>query len=286
MTSNKNSSSHPESKVPTATQIAHALPILRKRIVELQQIEVSLITQFSNPNIDAIEKKINHVIEDLYGERTDKYYRFCVNLNQSPISMSGPTPIPRIRKGYRDGIDSATSKLNALIEIVEKSPAPLAVEHRYDSTCDLQEARVFVVHGHDHGALSQVARFLEKFSLNVTILHEQPNQGLTLIEKLESNSIADFAVVILTADDVGGEKNSTQQQLKPRARQNVIFELGFFLAKLGRAKVCVLHTEGIVLPSDYQGVLYIPLDVTGSWELKLVKEMKHAGLNVDLNKAA
>jgi predicted nucleotide-binding protein len=146
------------------------------------------------------------------------------------------------------------------------------------------EERVFVVHGQNMGIMETVARFLEtKLSLLVTVLHEQPNQGKTIIEKFEDHSDVAFAVVLLTADDKGGAKSQSPESQKPRARQNVIFELGFFLAKLGRGKVCALYEEGVEIPSDFAGVLYIPLD---NWQLRLARELKAAGLPVDLNRLA
>lgn len=145
---------------------------------------------------------------------------------------------------------------------------------------------VFIVHGHDEAIKQTVARLLEQLELNPIILHEKPDKGQTIIEKLEaSSSEIDicYAVVILTPDDVGA-KVSEKEKLLPRARQNVVFELGYFIAKLGRQRVQALYTEGVELPSDYQGVLYTQLDDAGAWKLKLAKEMKATGIDIDLNK--
>ena len=103
-----------------------------------------------------------------------------------------------------------------------------------------------------------------------------------IIEKLEDHANdVDFAVVLMTGDDVGG---SDPAKLRPRARQNVVMELGMFVGKLGRRRVRVLYEEGVEMPSDYLGVLYIPLDPGGAWRFKLVNEMKSAGLTVDANR--
>ncbi len=147
---------------------------------------------------------------------------------------------------------------------------------------------VFIVHGHDEATKQSVARFLERLDLEVVILHERPDKGKTVIEKLEASSsevdIA-YAIVILTPDDVGA-LISEKDKLQPRARQNVVFELGYFIAKLGRQRVRALYTEEVELPSDYQGVLYTPLDKLGAWRLELAREIKAAGINIDLNKIA
>ena len=143
--------------------------------------------------------------------------------------------------------------------------------------------KIFVVHGHDEAANESVARFLAKLDLEPVILHEQKNDGETVIEKFEHHpSDVRFAVVLLTPDDVGSVKTS-QEALHPRVRQDVIFELGYFVAKLGRKNVCALYKD-IELPSDFSGVLYISMEAGGVWKYHLAKEMKQAGLDVDMNK--
>lgn len=147
-------------------------------------------------------------------------------------------------------------------------------------------SRVFIVHGHDEAALQSVARFLEKLGLPNTILREQPNQGRTIIEKFIDYSDAAFAVVLLTGDDLGGSAGEPPESQSRRPRQNVIFELGFFLGKLGRERVCALYEAGVEVLSDYSGVIFVPLDAREAWRFELAREMKAAGLPVDLNRLA
>ncbi len=141
--------------------------------------------------------------------------------------------------------------------------------------------RVFVVHGHDDGTKQAVARYLERLGLEAVILHEKPNEGRTVIDKFERHSDVAFAVVLLTPDDVGAAK-SEAADLKPRARQNVVFELGYFVGKLTRARVCALHKGGVELPSDLQGVLYVELDEKGAWRLQLAQELMNVRLPINL----
>ena len=145
--------------------------------------------------------------------------------------------------------------------------------------------KTFLVHGRDGGILEGTARFLEKLGVPPIILHEQPDQGRTIIEKFVDYSDVAFAVVLLTSDDRGSLADEKYEEQKPRARQNVIFELGYFIGKLGRNRVCALYREGVEIPSDYAGVLFVPLDDGGAWKLKLAKEMKAAGLDIDMNRA-
>lgn len=142
---------------------------------------------------------------------------------------------------------------------------------------------VFIVHGSDDKAKVEVARFLEKVKLKAVILHEQPSKGRTILEKFEHHANdASYAVVLLTADDdVSGGRNG--QLSRKQARQNVVFELGFFCGGSGRSRVAVLYEDGVALPSDISGLVYIPLDSQGAWQLALAKELKAAGLSVNFS---
>lgn len=144
------------------------------------------------------------------------------------------------------------------------------------------EGNVFLVHGHNNEAKVSVTRFLEKFGLKVTILHEQPSLGRTIVEKFENYAKVDYAVVLLTGDDIGARKD-TPDKLVPRARQNVVLELGYFLGALGREKVCALVEQGVEIPSDFSGVVYVPYDKSNTWQLLLAREIKASGIQIDLN---
>jgi predicted nucleotide-binding protein len=143
---------------------------------------------------------------------------------------------------------------------------------------------VFLVHGHNEALREMSARFMEKLGLQVVILSEQISRGETIIEKLERHSLVQFAVVLMTADDVGGKKGATPEGWQGRARQNVVLELGYFMAKIGRNRVCVVYENGVELPSDYYGVVFIPFDDHGAWRYALAKELRQGGLSVDLNR--
>lgn len=146
-------------------------------------------------------------------------------------------------------------------------------------------ARVFIVHGHDEAAKFAVQALLGRLGLEGVILDEQTGRGSTIIEKFEREAdSASFAVVLLTPDDKGGVAEATVDQLRLRARQNVILELGYFAAKLGRGRVCALRRGNVEIPSDFSGVQYLDYDSGGAWRLALAKEMRAAGLPIDLNR--
>ena len=147
-------------------------------------------------------------------------------------------------------------------------------------------SKVFIVHGHSQSPIFQTEAFLRKLGLEPIILRDQVNQGQTIIEKLEKNTDVAFAIVLYTACDFGctKEDKGKKDKLRPRARQNVVFEHGYLNAKLGRNRVCALVEEGVEKPSDLAGIVYVPIDPNGAWKIKVANEMKAAGLEVDLNK--
>lgn len=179
-----------------------------------------------------------------------------------------------LQMGYLEG-------LIAMAQESANSQTPATSERHVP----LEGRDVFVVHGHDEAAKESVARFIEKVGLKPVILHEQPNEGRTVIEKFEiySKGVV-FAVVLLTPDDLACEASAKPEvsQLKARARQNVIMELGYFVGRLGRTRVCALHKGNVELPSDYQGVLYVPMDSGGAWRTKLAQEFNQSKISFDL----
>jgi len=190
------------------------------------------------------------------------------------------------QRHYRDTIETQLSRLAGLTELIETEQQLRAGVAPHATNSDAVGANahgIFVVHGHNATALHEVARFLEKLRQQVVVLREQPNRGQTVIEKFEIYANVGFAVVLLTGDDHGGVVGTDSFAM--RARQNVVFELGYFIGRLGRNRVCALYQPGVELPSDYSGVLYYELDVGGSWRLQLARELKAAGLPVDMNDA-
>jgi predicted nucleotide-binding protein len=124
---------------------------------------------------------------------------------------------------------------------------------------------------------------LEKIGIEAIVLKEQPDQGRTIIEKFEiSAQDVGFAVILMTPDDVGGSVSA--QSLGARVRQNVIFELGYFVAKLGRGRVCLLRKGAVEMPSDLFGVIDTDMDVGGGWKVKLAKELRAAKIKFDESK--
>ena len=142
--------------------------------------------------------------------------------------------------------------------------------------------KVFIVHGHDHALLQEVEMMLHRIGLDPIILMNQVNAGRTIIEKIEECTNVGFGIVLYTACDEGRKKGS--DALNDRARQNVVFEHGYLCAKLGRNRVVALNDDGVEVPSDLSGVLYIPHSAQ-DWKQQLMREMEEAGLQFDPLKA-
>ncbi len=198
--------------------------------------------------------------------------------------MSGGSPDPQRRlQSVRYDIEHQKQKLVSIANRLDLYDEPSRVGSEAGRTSTMPRGQtVFVVHGHDDVRKLEVAHFIERVTgRRPTILHEQSNRGRTVIEKLEDHAAeAGFAVVLLTGDDVGGVDKVS---LRPRARQNVVMELGLFMGLLGRSGVVAPCEEGVERPSDIDGVLY--LSFAEDWQLKLAQEMKAAKINLDLNKS-
>lgn len=179
----------------------------------------------------------------------------------------------------RRGVLQAVAKLQAAITQVNL----LEEAQSSDPLAGATRTQIFIVHGHDDGLKETVARFLAKLTGNEpVILHEQVSAGDTIMEKLERfASTARYAVVLATPDDVGRAKDDVD--LLPRARQNVILELGYFFAALGRSNVALLYKPGVERPGDTDGIVHIAVDDAGAWKISLLKEIEAAGIDVDRN---
>ena len=181
---------------------------------------------------------------------------------------------------YKKDIERLNNQMRGDIEklplikcTIEESALPITPKDEKLSN------RIFIVHGHDGELKEKVARTLTLLGLEPIILHEQADGGRTIIEKFEEYAKdVNFAVILLTADDkIEGTESF-------RARQNVVFEMGYFMGALGRDHVMCLVQENVETPGDIDGVVYTNIDKNGIWKYSLVKELKTCGYDVDANK--
>jgi predicted nucleotide-binding protein len=268
-------------------EIRAGIARLSKRAEELNAFDPSTISDGNPPELMALSTAITDSLAKTFGAETHEYRQY---IDAADLAHTGPmffyagmppTPLSEKRASVREHIKRALALVNAAIASLREDVANDAsllrpsLEARGPAS-----RRVFVVHGHDEGAREMVARFLERLGFDAVILHERANQGKTVIEKVEAHGDVSFAVVLLTPDDVGGAAASS---LLPRARQNVILELGYFVGRLGRDKVCALKKGAVELPSDFGGVVYEDLDEGGAWKQALARELDAAGHTIDWN---
>lgn len=206
-------------------------------------------------------------------------------------------PLPQLPRkfGWKNAYDHAnalTDSVDADILILESTAhclplwVPLADSAAPAvSTVDIHVAPIFIVHGHDTLRAGYVARTVQAATgRDTVILREQASLGQTLIEKFEHHATqAAYAIIVLTPDDHGGP--ATHDTTNPRARQNVIFEMGYFYGILGRHRVCALLHPDVEIPSDTDGIIYIRFDDTDGWKTALYRELAHAKIPVDITRA-
>jgi len=186
---------------------------------------------------------------------------------------------------FHKKVDGKIHRLDSIIERLELIPISTPVKSTsilLSSSKKIDRSKVFIVHGHNNEVKLEVARFIEKIGFEPIILHEQASGSKTIIEKIEAYSDVGFGVVIYTPCDIGAKKIESPD-LRGRARQNVVFEHGFLIGKLGRQNVCSLVKGELETPNDISGIVYTSMDST-NWQLELAKELRAADYAVDMNK--
>lgn len=279
----------PKSVNLSVQEMQAAIPKIRRRIDELEAFDTRVLLRRDDPRIEALEKKVDNTLSDIFGHDSYELREYGgTEFDTLGLSWSeSGHEVSRIQINVKEGIVRAAVRLMTLTEILMERIVDAHAQPMVPNAKPVPAPptrKVFIVHGHDEGMKETVARYITTLNLDPIILHEKANEGKTIIEKFEQHALVDFAVVLFSPDDVGYAKGNPTQP-RDRARQNVVLELGFFMGALKRHKVCVLVQENIEKPSDYDGVLYIPFDATGSWRFQLAKEMRASGIEIDMNKA-
>lgn len=248
------------------------------RKLELLDAQISAAKAGQPDNVDDWKVKTRTVLSKLFGPESHEYVQFT-KISYSPGIWTEHTDFrPYVRAGVQRGIAHLeAAKIAASLD--DELAAASVSSVKPASGAGGGDGTIFIVHGHDVGRKLEVQQFLHKLTgKNPTILSDKPNKGATLIEKFEANAEqASFAVFLMTADDLGRAK--ADPELKPRSRQNVVFEAGYFIAKLGRQNVALILEPGVEEIGDITGIVYIPVD-SGHWKVKLTQEIEAAGIPV------
>jgi len=256
--------------------------MLRARIGIARDLET--VNPASWPEMDNLKHEVEQwrdynrtwLDRNLGGEAADEYRTASTHFH---ITSSLP-PDRELAFVHRE-VASERSKLESILSRLEMWMSDSGPEPMNKMARQATDAPIFIVHGSDTDRAQLVARGIERGTgREVIILREQPSSGRTLIEKFEDHAQqASYAVVLLTADDEGGRRGDSARC--PRARQNVIFEMGYFYGCLGRERVSALLDPGVEQPSDMSGIVYILLADDEAWKRELFREMDHAGIGVD-----
>jgi hypothetical protein len=249
----------------TPDELRNGIKRLQKRIEELEAFDPNKMTENRPAELQGLSTSIQTTLARAFGEGTADYQRFlpACKLQWSPpgfyYSGMPPTPLSDYKEGVADNREYSLVQLGEAVrtleeDLAERTPGSEAEPIHIRSN---PSRKVFLVHGRDDGPREAVARFLERLGFEPIILHEQANQGRTVIEKVEAHSDVGFAVVLLTPDDEGNLRGEAPQ---PRARQNVLLELGYFIGKLTRHRVCTLKAGELEVPSDWRGVVDEPFN--------------------------
>lgn len=226
-------------------------------------------------NFEMLKQVFNHSDNDYMDSYNHAGYTFMGQMGEVP---NNPVQSKKNLIGYKL---AELKSLLAKAELIksEKVNAPTGTV----TLKPVSKSEVFIVHGHDDLAKTKTARFIEKLGLKPIILHEQTSSGKTIIEKIEEYSNVGFGIVLYTPCDKGC-KSGEESNLLNRARQNVVFEHGYLIGKIGRQNVCALVKDEVEVPNDISGVVYVKMDADESWHLKVAKELRSSGYEIDLNR--
>ena len=184
------------------------------------------------------------------------------------------------------GSDDVKSEFETAFNSVENTTSPNVSPSKASVKKLDSKTKIFVVHGHDQTALEQLELVLRRLGLDPYILQNNDGQSKTLIEALEKHIYeeAAFGIILMTPDDYGYPKEKTNEERQPRARQNVILEMGMIMASLGRDKTVILKKGNLESPSDVNGIIYLEFnDHIKEIAVKLANRMKTAGIDIQEN---
>lgn len=260
-----------------------SLKILSMQLVSIQK---SISSYTSEPNISENTK----MALESFDKGDFETFNYCCNY----IAVWYSDNINKIRSNqyvsHQDGHTTSKKNIENIVFDINQNKEEYenAFVKIYKSVVSegkslvLDSKKAFLVHGRDNGAKNEVARFLERIDIEPIILHEQASYGKTIIEKIESYTDVGYAIIIYTPCDIGKLDNKTSE-FKNRARQNVVFEHGYIVGKIGRNRVSALVKGNIELPTDIDGVVYTQMDESGAWRISIAKEMKAVDYFIDMN---
>ena len=259
-----------------------------KRVCEEVDPLLAKCVTAESPEFKAWQVKAENILTKCYGMESRELYRFrniifypryayATQSDEVNLCAEGLKEAKAYFEVYLEEIEDNCAE-NVSSDVSGISGEAKFVEKKVNST---RKKKVFIVHGHNDALKQEVARIIEKQGIEAVILSEQANQGKTIIEKIEENADVDAAICLFTGDDYGRAKGTEVEENKLRARQNVVFEAGYFMGKLGRKNVIIVADKNLELPSDMQGVVYTD---AGNWKTEVLQGLDKLGYVIDFNK--
>lgn len=243
-----------------------------KDIIEDAQKLHDVDAMASSPAVNSWKAHAERFLSHKYGQDSIELSQFKKIRFSPQITTSFTTPqdlIKSCKKGLREFILTFSSYLEELQdETIEMLPFQKQI---------IDYSKIFIVHGHDNETKEAVAHLIKSQGITPIILNEQVNCGATIIEKIEKYSDVASAICLFTADDAG--KANDSNKLQNRARQNVVFETGYFIAKLGRKNVIIIADSSVEIPSDLHGVCFYD---KSNWETEILYELRALGFSIDM----
>lgn len=252
------------------------------RSTEILTLEDSFKRFGVNEDFDKFKLELEIFLKNTFGNTSDEFNKFKkIRFLYTGYRPMEGLPVPLDLSTYKDGLKSTKILLETILNNINEygltKPQPITTQIISEPKKTISN-KVFIVHGHDELAIVQVSEVLRKLRLEPIVLKDEASKSNTIIEKIERlSSDVGFGIVLYTACDIGGKDLNS---LQPRARQNVVLEHGYLMAKLGRENTLALKKDNVETPSDIQGLVYTPMDEHKAWQYKLVDELKLAGYNV------
>lgn len=230
--------------------------------------------------LDLLQKRVKMVIRRSFGPS----HEHLEDLRQISFPLAYLSGTDGFLDDWFSGESQMLNLLKVMLEEIEVYGVPQGTQ--VESVDAELRKGIFVAHGRDEGMKEATARTIEALGLEAVLLEERPKHGRTIAEQLEHCSDVSYAVILFSPDDMAYPANESPAQARPRARQNVIDELGYFRSKLGRKNIFILYRKatGFEAPSNIDGVLYVPYDESGNWKFRLVQELQNRSYDLRLDK--
>lgn len=265
-----------EEKIQPTLPSERAMELIMRQI---DQIDGLLQLKYNDPEVRKWDNITEQILIKSFGKPHDNLSDFYAARHSGAVLFAQSDY--ELQEQYIENMQKCRKLLEGFIEQLEIFAEPQESTPTIEVKTTLSK-KIFIVHGHDNQATSELALFLSRLGLEPIILHEQPSEGMTVIEKLEKYSDVGYTFILLTPDDVGA-KAGEKDNLRSRARQNVVFEFGLFAGKLGRNRVCALYKGDVELPSDLHGLVYLPFQSSiNEVQLDIIKELRAAGYEVNI----